>query len=321
MEAQAKQYRLVFMGTPFFAVRILEQLAQWPHGEIVAVYTQPDRPAKRGKKLTASPVKEAAQAFSFSVLQPPNFRDQASVDQLAELKPDFLVVAAYGQILPAQVLALPVFPPLNVHASLLPKYRGAAPVQRAIMENYGPCAQTGVSIMQMIEALDAGPVYLQKALAIGDKTSDELLAAIADIGGKALLEVLCAFLEGKAQATPQDDSAASYAPKIEKAAGCVNLDAPFDQVHAQIRAVTSVPGARTKLTMDDARVFEIILLPGHRGAMCQGIASGTVLFDEEGLAIACRDNWYRIDQLKPLGKAFMSSQSFANGYLRTKKCS
>ncbi len=316
MVAQAKQYRIVFMGTPLFAVRILEQLALWPLGKIVAVYTQPDRPARRGKKLTASPVKEFAQAHGFLVLQPENFKDQSDVEQLSQLKPDFLVVAAYGQILPTKVLSLPVFPPLNVHASLLPKYRGAAPVQRAIMENYGPGAQTGISIMQMVEALDAGPVFLQKTLTIGEKTTDEMLEAMAESGGQALLEVLDAFHQGRALGINQDESAASYAPKIEKATGCVNWDASFDQVHAQIRAVTSVPGARTKLTVDENHVFDVFLLPGRRGASCQGILCGTARFDEEGLAIACKDYWYRVDQVKPQGKAFMSSKSFANGYLR-----
>ncbi|MCR5813759.1 MAG: methionyl-tRNA formyltransferase [Desulfovibrio sp.] len=318
MDAQAKKYRIVFMGTPPFAVRILEHLANWPHGEIVAVYTQPDRPAKRGKKLCPSAVKEAAIAHDFPVLQPFNFKDQANVQQLAALHPDFLVVAAYGQILPANVLAIPVFPPLNVHASLLPKYRGAAPVQRAIMENYGADAQTGVSIMQMVEALDAGPVFLQKAIAIGEKTSDELFEEIAELGGKALLEVLLAFLEGKAQSLPQDDSQASYAPKIDKSAGVVHWDATFDQVHAQIRAVTSVPGARTVLTIDQTHSYDVFLLPGRRGSLCSGTACGSVRFDDEGLAIACSDYWYRVDKVKPQGKAFMSSKSFANGYLRKK---
>ncbi|MBR3664375.1 MAG: methionyl-tRNA formyltransferase [Desulfovibrio sp.] len=313
----AAQTKIVFMGTPQFAVRILEQLAQWPQGKIVAVYTQPDRPAKRGKKLCASPVKEAACKLNISVKQPLNFKNESDLEELALLQPDFLVVAAYGQILPARVLALPHFPPLNVHASLLPRYRGAAPVQRAIMENYLPDAETGISIMQMVEALDAGPVFLQRRMVIGQKTSDELLQEMAEKGGQALLEVMTAFLEDRAVGQVQDESQASYAQKIDKADGFVNWDAPFDQVHAQIRAVTSVPGARTSITIQD-HVFDIILLPGRRGSSLSLTPAGTARFDEDGLAIACRDFWYRVDMLKPQGKSFMTSKSFANGYLRTK---
>ncbi|MDO5484653.1 MAG: methionyl-tRNA formyltransferase, partial [Desulfovibrionaceae bacterium] len=147
---QTQKCRVVFMGTPDFAASILKKLAAWPGGELLAVYTQPDRPAGRGHRLTPSPVKQLALDLGLDVRQPPNFRDSAAVAALADLRPDVLVVAAYGLILPQAVLDVPRLAPINVHASLLPRYRGAAPIQRVIMENWEEGAETGVSIMRMV---------------------------------------------------------------------------------------------------------------------------------------------------------------------------
>ena len=147
------------MGTPDLAAAVLRRLVRWPGGDVVAVYTQPDRPAGRGHKLTPSPVKKLALELGLPVHQPLNFRQEGAVDELAALKPDLLVVAAYGLILPQAVLDIPTVDTLNVHTSLLPRYRGAAPIQRAVMENWQPGDVTGVSIMRIVPALDAGPVY------------------------------------------------------------------------------------------------------------------------------------------------------------------
>ena len=233
------------MGTPELAATVLRAVAGWPAGRIVAVYTQPDRPAGRGHKLTPSPVKVLAQSLGLPVEQPLNFKDEESCRKLAEYKPDFLLVAAYGLLLPVPVIETPRFPPLNVHTSLLPRYRGAAPIQRALMENWEEGAQTGVSIMEIVQALDAGPVYAQEALPLAGHTGGTLHDALAETGGRLLLSVLDQFAAGTAHAVPQDETQATYAAKLSKADGYVDWNAPAAAVDARIRAVTPWPGARS----------------------------------------------------------------------------
>ena len=229
-------------------------------------------------------------------------------------------MAAYGLILPKAVLDLPRFPPLNVHGSLLPLYRGAAPVQRAILENYQEGAMSGVSIMQMVEALDAGPVYASVPIELLDKSSDEVLLEMAKLGGQALVKVLGDLISGLAKSSPQDDSKATYAAKLEKAEGFLDFDAPFACVHAKIRAFTSNPGAKLKLlfTGQDEELTLTVTKGFKAEAVEEGIKPGTVRLDAQGLAVACRDYWYRLLQVKPGGKGFMSSKALANGYLKSK---
>lgn len=303
------------MGTPAFAARIVDIVSHWPHGELIALYTQPDRPAKRGHKTQASAVKEWALARSIPIFQPATLKGPDELERMRALAPDFLLVAAYGLLSPQAILDVPTFPPLNVHGSLLPKYRGAAPVQRSIMECYGDGATTGVSIMQMVAALDAGPVFLQKPILIENKTADELFVYMADVGGALLCETLDAFRRGVAHGTPQDESQASYAAKLEKSDGIVRWNEPFAAVHAQIRGVTSSPGAHTNLSIANATI-PITLLPGAQGSACAPNPPGTILLDPQGLHIACRDTWYTLDQVKPQGKGFMTAKAFCNGYLR-----
>ena len=316
-EEKALKYRVAFMGTPLFAAEILSKVATWERGKLVCVYTQPDRPARRGQKLLPSPVKEVAISLGVPCLQPKSLKSPEEITQLASFAPDFLLVAAYGQLLPKAVLDLARFPPLNVHGSLLPKYRGAAPVQRAIMDNYLPHCESGVSIMQMVEALDAGPVFAQERIAIEDKTADELLATMAVVGGEALLKVLEALHAGTARPVPQDESKVTYAAKLEKKDGLVRWNAPAACVHAQIRAVTSKPGAHTAFLFEgDESPVPVQLLPGKPEEQPANQASGTLLVDKKGLCVACADCWYRLDMIKPHGKAFMNAKAFVNGYVR-----
>lgn len=316
MVAQDQKYRLVFMGTPVFAARILEICATWKAGTIVGAFTQPDRKAQRGHKLLPSPVKVKACELGIPVFQPETLKTDESLFLLKELAPDFLLVAAYGLLLPGAVLAVPRFEPLNVHASLLPKYRGAAPVQRAIMEEYGPLAQTGVSIMRLCEALDAGPVFAQKSIAIADHTADSLLDALVPLGGSLLLEVMASCIEGNAKAIEQDSAKATYAAKLTKQDGSILWNAPFDKVHAQIRAVTSKPGAHVNFDAAGTRFSNLVLMPGSKGSKLQNEPAGTISLSNGNLAIATKDYWYVLSSLKPQGKTFMASAAFSNGYLK-----
>ena len=259
------------MGTPELAAVVLRRLADWPGGEVLAVYTQPDRPAGRGQKLRPSPVKEAALELGLPVRQPENFRDAESVAELAALAPDVLAVAAYGLILPQAVLDIPRLAPLNVHTSLLPRYRGAAPIQRAIMENWQPGAESGVSIMRMEKGLDTGPVYAQRRIALAEQTAGSLHDALAALGAEALLEVISELCDGTAVAVPQDEGLASYAAKVFKEDGYVDWSLPLAAVHAQIRGVTPFPGARTLLQAGE--LTEPLLLqiwPGEPEAFAGG---------------------------------------------------
>ncbi|MBQ4567889.1 MAG: methionyl-tRNA formyltransferase [Desulfovibrio sp.] len=317
--AQAQNCRIVFMGTPDFAACILGALARWPVGQIVAVYTQPDRPAGRGHKLTPSPVKVLATELGLSVRQPPDFRNAEDVQALADLRPDVLVVAAYGLILPQAVLDTPRLAPLNVHASLLPRYRGAAPIQRAIMENWQPDAVSGVSIMHMVRELDAGPVYAMRSVALAGHTAGSLHDVLAALGGEAIISVLRGLLDGTAVCVEQSADGISYAAKMQKSDGMVDWSLPVAAVDAQIRGVTPWPGARARFHftgMDEA--CELMLLPGSLGLEQPGytVSPGEILLDAQGLAVACADGVYRLGEVKPQGRKFMRVQEFCNGYLR-----
>ena len=233
--------RLVFMGTPDFSAAILDQALAWPGGEVVAVYTQPDRPAGRGKQMHASPVKHLALEHGIAVHQPLNFKNPADIAALTALKPDFLLVAAYGLILPQAVLDIPRLAPVNVHASLLPKYRGAAPIQRAVMNGD---TETGIAIMRMEAGLDTGPVYAMRALPIGpDDTAGSVHDALACLGGELLLEILPGIARGELVPRPQDSAAATYASKLSKEDGRIDFHKTVREVHNQVRGVSPWPGA------------------------------------------------------------------------------
>ncbi len=305
------------MGTPDFAAVILKALAQWPRGEIVAVYTQPDRPAGRGHKLTPSPVKRLALESGLPVLQPPSLKNADARAELAALRPDVLVVAAYGLILPDAVLAVPRLAPINVHASLLPRYRGAAPIQRAIMENWGPDAQSGVAIMRVASRLDAGPVYAEASLPIGEHTAGSLHDALAHLGAGLLVRVLDDLLDGRAVAHEQDESRADYAAKISKEDGYIDWERPAAEVHARIRGVTPWPGAHAVFVLPGGtEELPLLLAPGEVGECADGAKPGDVLHDAHGLSVACADFWYRLSLVRPQGRKDMPVRDFINGRLR-----
>ena len=310
------------MGTPGFAAASLKRLAAWPRAHIVAVYTQPDRPAGRGQKLAMSAVKKLALELGIPVCQPASLKGAEAQAELASFRPYVLAVAAYGLILPDAVLDMPRLAPVNVHASLLPKYRGAAPIQRAVMNGD---AQTGIAIMRMEAGLDTGPVYAMRGLPIGpDATAGDIHDALACLGGELLLESLPGIAAGELAAAPQNDAAASYAPKLCKEDGRIDFNKTVREVHNQVRGVSPWPGAWCELKREGENAGELIRVrvcpgkpaPPEYNAEYAGMPPGTVLgVLGDSLAIQCADGAYLIPEVCPANSKMMAALDFACGYL------
>ena len=244
--------RLIFAGTPDFAVPSLQALLA-AEGVLVAVYTQPDRPAGRGRQPRPSPVKIQAQAASVPIYQPSSLRDPATQAEIVALAPDLLVVAAYGLILPPAVLAIPRLGCVNVHASLLPRWRGAAPIQRALLAGD---AETGICIMRMEAGLDTGPVYARATCPIPrGTTGGELHDQLAVLGAETLRATLPALLATTAVPVPQDDARATYAPKLEKAEAVLDWTRPALELERQVLAFNPYPVAQTYLDGQTLRIW------------------------------------------------------------------
>ena len=231
--------RIVFMGTPNFAATILEDLSQ--HYNVVAAYTRPDAVRGRGKKLVASPVKETAMSLGIPVEQPTTFKDPEAIATLEQYRPDFIIVAAYGMILPVDVLECPTYHCLNVHASLLPRWRGAAPIEHAILADD---EETGVCIMRMEEGLDTGPFCVCRTLDVGEKTLPVLADELANLGSHALLTAIMQILRGQERWVVQKESDATYAHKIEKGELDLNPALGVDLLARRVRASSAGHGRR-----------------------------------------------------------------------------
>lgn len=296
--------RIVFAGTPDFSVPPLKALLQSEH-EVVAVYTQPDRPAGRGRKLTPSPVKTVAEEADIAVYQPANFRDPADVAGLSRLQPDLLVVVAYGLLLPPAVLQIPRLACINIHASILPRWRGAAPIQRAIQAGD---SESGVSIMQMDEGLDAGPVYLIKRIPLAaDETGGSLHDRLSLLGAEALLEALPGIADGSLQPQPQDDSAATYAAKLEKREAQIDWSRPALEIERQVRAFNPWPVAYTRYENANLRIWQAHALEG------MSAEPGTVMSaTRDGVDVSTGNGLLRVTRLQMPGKRAMDAADFIN---------
>lgn len=320
--------RAVFMGTPEFAAVILEAMLHSAQVDIVAVYTQPDRPAGRGKKLTPPPVKELALRHTLPVVQPlsfaPGHEGDAAFAALAALAPDVLLVAAYGLILPQRVLDIPRLMPLNVHTSLLPRYRGAAPIQRAIMAGD---AVTGVTIMRMEAGLDSGPILMQRAVGIDiNDTSASLHDELAREGAELLELTLERLRAGVLAPIPQDAARATTAPKLRKEESRLDFSLPCRLLHARIRGLTPWPGAVMMLQREGQPPLTVTADPGRypltpamRAAVeakAPGATPGALLgLVDKALLVACGDGAYAFTRLRPAGGKSMEAAAFYNGYL------
>ncbi|MCL1890084.1 MAG: methionyl-tRNA formyltransferase [Desulfovibrionaceae bacterium] len=321
--------KLAFMGTPEFAAASLEALLAFTGVEILAVYCQPDRPAGRGALVSPGPVKRLALEHGLPVRQPENFKDGKIVEELAALGADLFAVAAYGLILPQAALDLPPLGALNVHASLLPELRGAAPIQRAIMAG---ALRTGVSIMRMERRLDSGPVLLQRAMGIGfEQNAGEVHDELALLGGRLLVETLERLAEGRLREMPQDESRATYASRLSKADGWLDFTRGVRELHNHVRGVTPWPGAQVRLDLAEGSekggiVREGLSLLVQKGRPLEGEADkkaaaasriGEFLpLREDVLPVVCRDGLYGLERMKPAGGRSLSAVDFVNGYLK-----
>ena len=297
--------RIVFAGTPEFAVPSLRAAAQ--RNEVVAVYTQPDRPAGRGRGLQPSPVKREALARGIPVLQPETLKSELSRDALRALKPDLVVVVAYGLLLPQAILDIPAHGCWNVHASLLPRWRGAAPIQRAI-EAGDP--ETGVCLMQMEKGLDTGPVLLSQRLAIGDaETGGQLHDRLAALGAQTLADGLGLLRAGmRPVARSQPESGVTYARKLDKAEAKLDWSQPAEALARKVRAFNPWPMAEAMLAGERVRIHGAIAVPLARGA-----APGSVLqAGREGIDIACGDGALRIRVLQRDGGKAITAADYLN---------
>lgn len=300
--------KLIFAGTPEFAAEALAALLAAGH-DIALVLTQPDRPAGRGMALQASPVKRLALQHGLTVLQPPTLKDAALQADLAALAADVMVVAAYGLILPPAVLALPTYGCLNIHASLLPRWRGAAPIARALLAGDDV---SGISIMQMDAGLDTGPLLDSAALPIAaDETAASLHDRLATLGARLIVATLDRLPQ---PAQPQASDGATYAAKIDKAESVIDWRAAASQIDRQVRAFNPVPGARTCLDASQGgaalkiwRAAPIADLP-QRGAPGEILAAGAA-----GIVVACGSGALRIDELQKAGGKRLAAAQFLAG--------
>lgn len=300
--------RIVFAGTPEFAVPALDALVAAGH-DIAAVYTQPDRPAGRGRRLSPSPVKRRALALNVPVEQPESFRFGDVRSRLADHAPDVMVVVAYGLLLPQSVLEIPVHGCLNIHASLLPRWRGAAPIQRAIAAGD---TETGISIMRMEKGLDTGPVLLERRVTISaDETAASLHDTLAALGATAIVEALIRLASGDAKARPQDASRATYAHKLSRQEAAIDWSRPAAELSRQVRAFNPWPMAFSTLGEDTLRVLTATPLPLAADRCSPGEIAATSV---DGIDVATGEGLLRITQLQLSGKRPMNAAEFLNGH-------
>jgi len=300
------RYRIIFMGTPEFAVPSLQALLD--HGEeVVAVVCQPDKPKGRGRKLSPPPVKELALAADLPVLQPTKVRTREFLEELRSYQPDLMVVTAYGRILTGPVLSLPRLGTINVHGSLLPRYRGAAPVQWAVL-NGDP--KTGITIMQMDEGMDTGDILLPGSLAIApDDTAGTLAVKMAQLGGRLLIEALERLKAGNLPPQKQDDSLATPAPPLGKELSAIDWRRSAQEISCQIRGLDPWPMAHTTLEGKWLRFFAPQVTPGPvreaSGTLCRA--------NKSGLVVATGEGYLRLGEVQLEGSKRMSADAFLRG--------
>ena len=302
------ELRLVFMGTPDFAVPPLERLIL-NHYQVVAVCTQPDRPAGRGRSLLPSPVKKTAQIWNLPVVQPENLKSAEAVAQLADFRPDVIVVSAFGQILPKSVLDIPAYGCINIHPSLLPRFRGASPVAAAILAGD---EFTGVSIMLMDEGMDTGPILTQAQIPVSPRdTTGSLTSKLSLIAARLLQEVLVYWLRREINAQPQNEAEASYCGQIRKEDNEIDWSLPAEEIWRRVRAFNPWPGSYTRWRGKQFKILEALPLPVE-----ENLAAGQVSTLSGGkapLGIGTGDGVLGVLEVQLEGKQAMTAADFLRG--------
>lgn len=294
--------KIVFMGTPEFAEASLQKLLETDH-QIVGVFTQPDKPKGRGYKLVAPPVKELALAHNIPVFQPQKMRDGTALDILQELQPDLIAVVAYGKILPKEILELPRYGCINVHGSLLPKYRGAGPIQWSVINGE---SVTGVTTMYMGEGLDTGDMILKKETPIGEnETYGELHDRLKEIGAQALVETIELIEQGKAPREVQDDSLSSYAPMLDKQIARLDFTKDAQTLHNLIRGLSPWPVAHTTV---DGKLLKV-----HRAVLASGKGQPGEVIDSKKFIVACKEGALELLEVQLEGGKRMKGEDFLRG--------
>ena len=298
--------KIVFMGTPEFAVHTLESLYKKGY-DISLVITQKDKPRGRGKKLLPTPVKVKSQELGLEIYQPEKVNCEDSLNRLKELSPDFIVVAAYGQILKKELLDIPKYGCINVHASLLPKYRGAAPINWAVINGE---KETGITIMEMNAGIDSGDILLQDKVAINEEDDSETIHdKLAHLGGKLIVEALDSIKENKISKIPQDDSQASYAPMIKKDLGKINWSDTGSNIKNLTRGLKPWPYAYT--------LYDGMNIKIHKVSLCEKFKDGkdgeVVKVSDDGIFVNCKDSCVIIEELQFPGKNKVRVKDFLRG--------
>lgn len=298
-------WRIIFMGTPDFACPTLQTLLD-RREEVIAVFTQPDRPKGRGHKLQPTPVKELAQAHNIPVYQPPKVRAPEVIEQIRVLRPDLIVVVAFGQILPKALLDIPPHGCVNVHASLLPRYRGAAPLNWCIVNGE---TETGVTTMLMDVGLDTGPMLLKTSTPIEpEETITSLHDRMAVMGAELLGKTLDGLQAGRVTAQPQDDSQSCYAPLLKKEHGMIDWTKPAATIHNQVRGLSVWPGAVTWLEHAPLKLYRTVVAVGS------GLPGTVIATGKDGIEVACGQGSLIIKELQAAGSKRMDAASFLAGH-------
>lgn len=306
MLAIKEKLRICFMGSPQFAVPVMEAVAA--EEGLIGVVTQPDRPRGRGQRPAPPPVKVRAMELGLPILQPERVRDPAFIDQLASWRPDLIVVAAFGQILPPEILRMPRFGCVNCHPSLLPRYRGAAPIQWAVIKGE---TVTGVTTYLMDEGMDTGPILLQQEVAIGEEqTAAELTHRLGELGARLMVETIHGIKDGTLRPIPQDETAASYAPMLKKTDGLINWQEEAHRIRDLIRGMLPWPVAYTTWEGKQMKVF--------RGTIGTGKgAPGELISLTHGIEVACGKGSIIIEELQLAGGKRLIWDAFLRGHRLT----
>lgn len=305
--------KVIFMGTPYFATASLEALINFSDFKPIAVVTSPDKPVGRKQELTPPPVKIVAQKNNFLILQPEKIRNQEFTEQIKNLNPDLIAVTAYGKIIPPDILSIPKYGCINVHASILPKYRGPAPIQAAILQGD---KTTGVTIMLMDEKMDTGPIISQREIAIdSQETLETLQNKLSKLGAELLIETLPKYISGELKQQNQDETLATYCKMISRDDAKLFWDKTSEEIDRQIRAFTPWPGAFTFYHIQPNKRLKIIKAQIFDGNVSDNETEyGKMIFDNDKLLVKTGNSWLLILELQMEGGRPVSSQEFMNGY-------